>query len=209
MNHGFKLHPDGTLEITMPKGKKVGRVLVCEEGSRDGALYYRDGDVPDINVGDMISRQSAIDAFMGEPPDLHYPAWYAEVLKGLPFAEPEPILDKIRSEIEEVYINLTYEENRSRRASWGLRRALEIIDKYKSKSDIEELPSVQPERKKGKWIEGRDKRFVKCSKCGMETTKNSLKGIALFGKNEPNFCPNCGSYNGGNNVGKSKQYNHR
>ena len=23
MNHGFKLHPDSTLEITMPKGKKI------------------------------------------------------------------------------------------------------------------------------------------------------------------------------------------
>ena len=49
------------------------------------------------------------------------------------------------------------------------------------------------ERKKGKWIEGRDKRFVKCSKCGMEITKNELAGISLFGKNEPNYCPNCGA----------------
>jgi hypothetical protein len=45
MNHGFKLHPDGTLEITMPKGKKVGRVLVCEEGTQNGALYYPESDV--------------------------------------------------------------------------------------------------------------------------------------------------------------------
>lgn len=41
------------------------------------------------NVGDMISRQAAIDAFIGEPPDLHYPSWYVEVLKGLPSAQPE------------------------------------------------------------------------------------------------------------------------
>lgn len=58
---------------------------------------------------------------------------------------------------------------------------------------------AQQEQKTGKWIEGRDKRFVKCSKCGMETTRNELRGISLFGKNEPNFCPNCGSYNGGKN----------
>ena len=44
MNHGFKLHPDGTLEITMPKGKKVGRVLVCEAGTCIGRLYYPDCD---------------------------------------------------------------------------------------------------------------------------------------------------------------------
>lgn len=42
MNHGLKLHPDGTLEITMPKGKKVGRVLVCEAGTQNGSLYYPD-----------------------------------------------------------------------------------------------------------------------------------------------------------------------
>ena len=43
MNHGLKLHPDGTVEITMPKGKKVGRVLVCEAGTQNGSLYYPDG----------------------------------------------------------------------------------------------------------------------------------------------------------------------
>ena len=60
-----------------------------------------------------------------------------------------------------------------------------------AKDGLMNVPSAEP--KTGMWIEGRDKRFVKCSKCGMETTKNSLKGIALFGKNEPNFCPCCGA----------------
>lgn len=40
MNHGFKLHPDGTLEIIMPKGVKVGRVFVLEAGTQNGGLYY-------------------------------------------------------------------------------------------------------------------------------------------------------------------------
>ena len=53
-----------------------------------------------------------------------------------------------------------------------------------------EMPSVQ---KTGKWIDGRDERFVKCSECGLETTKNELMGISLFGENEPYFCPNCGA----------------
>lgn len=63
-------------------------------------------------------------------------------------------------------------------------------------SEIKEMLESQPERK-GKWIDGRDERFVKCSECGMESTKNALMGIALFGEKEPHFCPNCGSYNGG------------
>jgi hypothetical protein len=77
MNHRFKLHPDGTLEITMPKGKKVGRVLVCEAGTQNGTLMYPDcddcikhgGDWECDHVhchkgknADMISRQDAIDA---------------------------------------------------------------------------------------------------------------------------------------------------
>ncbi len=45
-------------------------------------------DVPDTNVGDTISRQDAIDAIMGQPPEPHYPSWYAEWLKQLPSAQP-------------------------------------------------------------------------------------------------------------------------
>ena len=51
---------------------------------------------------------------------------------------------------------------------------------------LEELPSAQPERKKGKWLpyltEGL---IVKCSVCGSRY-------------DQPwRYCPNCGSYNGG------------
>lgn len=42
------------------------------------------------------------------------------------------ILDKIIAEIEETYMNITYQENKDRKATWGLRKALQIIDKYKT-----------------------------------------------------------------------------
>lgn len=57
---------------------------------------------------------------------------------------------------------------------------------------INQMPTVEPEQKKGRWITV-DRRYVKCSECGLETTKNELRGIALFGENEPYFCPNCGA----------------
>ena len=38
---------------------------------------------------DLISRQAAIDAIMGEPTDAHYPSWYAERLEQLPSTQPE------------------------------------------------------------------------------------------------------------------------
>ena len=49
------------------------------------------------------------------------------------------------------------------------------------------------EPKRGRWKMGMDERFVECSECGLMTTRNELRGIAVFGKNEPNFCPNCGA----------------
>ena len=49
--------------------------------------------------------------------------------------ERESVLDKIRVEIEDTYTNITYQENKDRKATWGLRKALDIIDKYKGESE--------------------------------------------------------------------------
>lgn len=43
MNHGLKLHQDGTLEIILPKGKKVSKVLIGESGKQ--GLYYQYGEL--------------------------------------------------------------------------------------------------------------------------------------------------------------------
>ena len=55
--------------------------------------------------------------------------------------------------------------------------------------DVEMAPAIEPERKKGKWIDDPD--GYKCSACG-----------AYFeiecGDGEMNFCPNCGSDMRGN-----------
>ena len=40
---------------------------------------------------DLISRQAAIDAIMGQPPEPHYPSWYAAQIEKLPSAQPEII----------------------------------------------------------------------------------------------------------------------
>ena len=49
---------------------------------------------------------------------------------------------------------------------------------------VRELPSVQPERKTGRWIEdGYYNLPTVCSYCGTE------------GKREWKYCPNCGSHN--------------
>ena len=58
---------------------------------------------------------------------------------------------------------------------------------------LEELPSVQPERKMGKWIstdDGWDSEYFVCSVCGCPWTL--IEGSPE--DNGMNFCPNCGAY---------------
>lgn len=38
---------------------------------------------------ETIYKEDAIDAIMSEPPEAHYPSWYAEQIKALPPAQPE------------------------------------------------------------------------------------------------------------------------
>lgn len=57
---------------------------------------------------------------------------------------------------------------------------------------VKRQPTIELERGQGRWV-AVGECYVKCSECGLETTKNELRGIALFGKNEPYFCPNCGA----------------
>lgn len=51
---------DGTLVVTVPKGTNVGRVLVQEEGTCIGSLYYPDHFADVSKMMDTISRAAAI-----------------------------------------------------------------------------------------------------------------------------------------------------
>lgn len=63
---------------------------------------------------------------------------------------------------------------------------------------LEQLPSVQP--RKGKWMPDNtnyyDERYI-CSECNA-----NYKVDTCMGKPSWNFCPNCGSYNGGDSDEK-------
>ena len=70
---------------------------------------------------------------------------------------------------------------------------------YLAEKKIEQLPSAQPERKKGKWIlecdaEGEGDNLYRCPECGCNYSCQEY--------DIPNFCPNCGSYNGGESDDK-------
>lgn len=107
--------------------------------------------------------------------------------------EPERLTD---DDFETIRIHLNaYKEKLCNQHRWKEAEEYQrIIDRFMS------FASAEPERKKGKWIGYKDddpqwKRddgspiFLICSECGKSVLNN---GSAYW-----NFCPNCGSYNGG------------
>ena len=42
-------------------------------------------------MAEYIEREAAIEAIMSEPPDVHYPQYYAEKIKSIPAADVAPV----------------------------------------------------------------------------------------------------------------------
>lgn len=102
-------------------------------------------------MDDLISRQQAIDAIMGEYPDAHYPDWYASKIRALPSAQPEERTEK-RTESHacglisrQAAIDAVSKHNFDY-PQYMERFVTELRDAMKAdlKHDIEELPSAQP-----------------------------------------------------------------
>lgn len=69
------------------------------------------------------------------------------------------------------------------------------------KTELEQLPAAQPERKKGHWIEVNDyynRISGKCSACGWESHLYEDDVVGM------NFCPNCGADMRGEQNGQQK-----
>ena len=58
-----------------------------------------------------------------------------------------------------------------------------LIGKYKAIEILDELPSVQPEQRTGKWIHHGDYDAIECSLCG----------AAFPDELSANYCPSCGA----------------
>lgn len=43
---------------------------------------------------ELIEKSEAIHTIIGQPPEPHYPSWYAEQIKALPSKQPEPLTDE-------------------------------------------------------------------------------------------------------------------
>lgn len=42
-------------------------------------------------MDEYIEREAAIESIMSEPPDAHYPHWYADKIKAIPAADVAPV----------------------------------------------------------------------------------------------------------------------
>ena len=42
-------------------------------------------------MAEYIEREAAIDVIMSDPPDAHYPHWYADKIKSIPAADVAPV----------------------------------------------------------------------------------------------------------------------
>ena len=58
---------------------------------------------------------------------------------------------------------------------------------------IHELPSVQPERKTGRWIPSDSELEIKCNKCGKDFSEYVDSIDYIYLAEYPKFCPNCGA----------------
>ena len=100
------------------------------------ALEQLDAGATDTDVGDksiscshendLISRQAATKKILGQPPELHYPSWYAEQIKELPPAEPELIKCDYVKACNEVTMNKTF-------SAW---RYLDMLDDFEEEGYI-------------------------------------------------------------------------
>ena len=57
-------------------------------------------------MDDLIRRQDAIDAILSQPPEPHYPSWYAEQIEKLSPAQPEIMKEYNLKKIYNIYVKI-------------------------------------------------------------------------------------------------------
>lgn len=57
----------------------------------------------------------------------------------------------------------------------------------------EQLPSIQPEHKTGRWIPSDSELEIRCNKCGKDFSEYVDSIDYIYLAEYPKFCPNCGA----------------
>lgn len=99
-------------------------------------------------MSDLISRQAAIEKILGQPPEAHYPSWYAAQIEKLPPAPPEYLA-------KQAGILVTDTDTISRKAAIEALRTMQtyklfagddmlLIDQAGAQTELMMLPPAQP-----------------------------------------------------------------
>ena len=149
---------------------------------------------------DLIDRQAAIDAVSRGCKELR--GIFADCEKNLnelPSAESEQrkVAEERYEDLCEYFTNdqdaiKAILHDRKEFKAWLERMHWHVMECNRMRR---ELDAQKPERKKGRWIDACDTKgveYYRCPECGTYIEK------IFFGFDyDVNFCPNCGSYNGG------------
>ena len=126
---------------------------------------------------DLISRQMAVDTIMGQPPEPHYPSWYAAQIEGLPPAQVD------LSEYSDKLWKSAYERGKAEAQDKCTHEHFPLQYNYVSDDcDISECP-WRTVRKQGHWIISSDGYYPYCSECKVEPKSGEMT----------DFCPFCGA----------------
>lgn len=144
---------------------------------------------------DLISRQAAIDASCTCYDGVHcnhYPCKDVQAIMDLPSAQPEPCEDAVsRRRLLSDLKELT--------AAWGKYPVMaeQIKGVEAAIGYVETIPSVTPERKKGKWnayyhgVNENPSFTYSCNQCGYSAPYGLYGGS--YSQKKWMFCPNCGA----------------
>lgn len=80
-----------------------------------------------------------------------------------------------------------------KKEGWSLHRTVRVdrhTSEYQTKP-IAKVPTVEPERKKGKWFYKNDLKQFFCSECGFPSL--TYDDIYIYSMDLPNFCEDCGA----------------
>jgi hypothetical protein len=125
-------------------------------------------------MSEMIDKQEAIDMILGQPPELHYPVWYAGQIRELPSVQ-------LGTNLAEVGTDLI-----SRQAAIDMCRKprMKNADCSDFEMEIMMLPPVQPKRETATVSVGISKGGVtmwyECEACGEPVDQGDT------------FCSGCG-----------------
>ena len=140
--------------------------------------------------------EKAIEIIMAEPTELHYPAYFADLLRKADVPDEnvgecsetpnssdlisrQAAIDALavgKEALNRVLDEMDIVGTDREKYSWGLGLIESAI------KDIEQLPSAQPERKTGKWIYNSPV-TMKCNQCGLV--------IKDWDWHRFKYCPNC------------------